>query len=136
MTTRETAEKRIARLRDEIRRHERLYYALNRPEIADEEYDALDRELRRLEAEHPELVTSDSPTQRVGEQPSDEFPTFVHRVPMLSLDNTYGEDELREFEQRIFRVLGGEREIVYTAELKIDGLSLSLHFEGDGSSAR
>jgi DNA ligase (NAD+) len=129
MTTRETAERRIAMLREEIRRHERLYYALNRPEIADEEYDALDRELRRLEAEHPELVTPDSPTQRVGEQPSDEFPTFVHRVPMLSLDNTYGEEELREFEQRIFRVLGGEREIVYTAELKIDGLSLSLHYE-------
>ena len=130
MTTRETAEKRIGALREEIRRHEHLYYALDRPEISDLEYDALERELRRLEAEHPELVTPDSPTQRVGEQPSDEFPTFVHRVPMLSLDNTYSEDELREFEQRIFRVLGGEREIAYTAELKIDGLSMSLHYEG------
>ena len=83
MTTRETAEKRIAALREEIRRHEHLYYALDRPEISDQEYDALERELRRLEAEHPELVTPDSPTQRVGEKPSDEFPTFVHRVPML-----------------------------------------------------
>jgi DNA ligase (NAD+) len=135
MTTREKAEKRIAALREEIRRHEHLYYALSRPEISDLEYDALERELRELEGEHPDLVTPDSPTRRVGERPSDEFPTFVHRVPMLSLDNTYGEDELREFEQRIFRVLGGEREIVYTAELKIDGLSMALHYE-DGRLVR
>ena len=129
MTTRETAEKRIGRLRDEIRRHEHLYYVLAQPEISDQEYDALERELRELEAEHPELVTPTSPTQRVGERPSTEFATFVHRVPMLSLDNTYSEEELREFEQRIFRAVG-EREIAYTAELKIDGLSMALHYEG------
>jgi DNA ligase (NAD+) len=129
MTTREKAERRIAALREEIRRHEHLYYALGRPEISDQQYDALERELRLLEAEHPALVSPDSPTQRVGERPSEEFPTFVHRVPMLSLDNTYSEDELREFEQRIFRVLGGERDVVYTAELKIDGLSMALHYE-------
>ena len=128
MTTHAQAGKRIAKLREEIRRHEHLYYVLDRPEISDREYDALERELRDLEAQYPELVTPDSPTQRVGEKPSDEFPTFVHRVPMLSLDNTYNEDELREFEERVFRVVG-RREIVYTAELKIDGLSMALHYE-------
>jgi DNA ligase (NAD+) len=122
------AEKRIGELREAIRRHEHLYYVLDRPEISDQEYDALERELRQLEAEHPDLVTPDSPTQRVGEKPSDEFPTFVHRVPMLSLDNTYSEDELREFEERIFRIVG-EQEIAYVAELKIDGLSMALHYE-------
>jgi DNA ligase (NAD+) len=128
MTTREKAEKRIARLREEIRRHEHLYYVLAAPEISDQEYDALERELRELEGEFPELVTPTSPTQRVGETPSTEFPSFVHRVPMLSLDNTYSEEELREFEERIFRAVGS-REIVYTAELKIDGLSMALHYE-------
>jgi DNA ligase (NAD+) len=93
MSTREKAEKRIARLRDEIRRHERLYYVLAAPEISDQQYDALERELRELEAEFPDLVTPTSPTQRVGEAPSTEFPSFVHRVPMLSLDNTYSEQE-------------------------------------------
>jgi DNA ligase (NAD+) len=127
--TRKQAEKRLAALRDEIRRHERLYYVLNRPEMSDEQYDALERELRDLETQFPDLVTPDSPTQRVGERPSEQFPTFEHRVPMLSLDNTYNEGELREFEQRIFRVLGGAREIAYVAELKIDGLSLALHYE-------
>jgi len=122
------AAKRIEALRAEIRRHERLYYVLNRPEISDEAYDRLDRELRDLEAAHPDLVTPDSPTQRVGEKPSDEFPTFAHRVPMLSLDNTYSEDELREFEERIFRIVG-PREMAYVAELKIDGLSVALHYE-------
>ena len=128
MTTREKAEKRIARLRDEIRRHERLYYVLAAPEIEDQEYDALERELRKLEGEFPELVTPTSPTQRVGETPSSGFPAFVHRVPMLSLDNTYSEEELREFEERIFRVVG-KRPVAYTAELKVDGLSMALHYE-------
>jgi DNA ligase (NAD+) len=129
MTTRETAETRIANLREEIRRHEHLYYALDRPEISDQEYDALERELRDLEAQFPDLVTPDSPTQRVGDKPSEEFPSFVHRVPMLSLDNTYSADDLREFEERVFRVVG-KREIAYVAELKIDGLSMALHYEG------
>ncbi len=129
MTTRDEAEKRIATLREEIRRHEHLYYVLDRPEISDQEYDALDRELRDLEAQFPDLVTPDSPTQRVGEKPSEEFPSFVHRAPMLSLDNTYSAEELREFEERIFRVVG-KREIAYIAELKIDGLSMALHYEG------
>jgi DNA ligase (NAD+) len=128
MSTRAAAERRIQALRTEIRHHEHLYYALNRPEISDREYDALERELRDLEAEHPDLVTPDSPTQRVGETPSEEFPSFEHRVPMLSLDNTYSQDELREFEERMFRIVG-EQEIVYTAELKVDGLSMALHYE-------
>jgi DNA ligase (NAD+) len=128
MSTRAAAEKRARQLREEIRRHEHLYYALDRPEISDGEYDALERELREIEACFPDLVTPDSPTQRVGETPSEEFPTFVHRVRMLSLDNTYSEDELKEFEARIFRIIG-EREIAYTAELKIDGLSMALHYE-------
>jgi DNA ligase (NAD+) len=101
---------------------------LNRPEISDEEYDRLERELRDLEARHPDLVTPDSPTQRVGEQPAEGFPQFVHRVPMLSLDNTYSEEELREFEARIFRIVG-TREMEYVAELKVDGLSMALHYE-------
>src|SRR5229473_2886595 len=127
MTDTEAAQ-RVEYLRREIRHHERLYYILNAPEVSDEEYDRLERELRDLEAQHPELVTPDSPTQRVGERPSEEFSTFTHRVPMLSLDNTYSEDELREFEERIFR-LGGRREMVYVTELKIDGLSVALHYE-------
>jgi DNA ligase (NAD+) len=126
---------RIRELREEIRRHEHLYYVLNAPEIADQEYDRLERELRDLEAQHPDLVTPESPTQRVGERPSEEFPAFEHRVPMLSLDNTYSEEELREFEARIFRALGGQREMEYVAELKVDGLSMALHYE-DGRFVR
>jgi len=101
---------------------------LDQPEIADAEYDRLERELRDLEAQFPDLVTPDSPTQRVGEKPSESFPTWQHRVPMLSLDNTYNEEELREFEKRIFRQIG-ERPIDYVAEPKIDGLSMALHYE-------
>jgi len=117
-----------------VRRHEHLYYVADQPEIADAEYDRLERELRELEAQFPELVTPDSPTQRVGERPSESFPTCVHRVPMLSLDNTYNEEELREFEKRIFRQVG-ERKIDYVAEPKIDGLSMALHYE-DGRLVR
>jgi DNA ligase (NAD+) len=126
--TRAEAEKRLAFLRDEVRRHERLYYVEARPEIPDQAYDALERELRDLEAQFPDLVTPDSPTQRVGGELSEEFPTFEHRVPMLSLDNTYSEEELREFEERIFRIIG-KQELAYVAELKIDGLSMALHYE-------
>ena len=126
--TPEQAGKRAAELRDEIRRHDHLYYVQGKAEIADEAYDRLYRELAGLETEFPELVTPDSPTQRVGGAPSEEFPTVVHRVPMLSLDNTYNEEELREFEGRIFRQVG-ERTLDYVAELKIDGLSMALHYE-------
>lgn len=128
MNTREQADRRILALRNLIRRHDHLYYIEARPEISDEEYDRLYRELRELEDAWPELVTPDSPTQRVGGQPSEGWAQFVHRTPMLSLDNTYNEEELRECERRIFRQVG-ERPIDYVAELKIDGLSVALHYE-------
>lgn len=119
---------RAAELREAIRRHEHLYYVLSKPEISDQEFDRLDRELRDLEAAHPELVTSDSPTQRVGEVPLSEFPSVTHKEPMLSLENTYSEDEVREFEERIRRQLG-DTPLSYVAEPKIDGLSLSVTYE-------
>ena len=125
---------RIDELRAEIRRHDRLYYVDAKPEIADAEYDRLYRELVDLEAAHPELVTPDSPTRRVGGEPSAEFPAVAHRVPMLSLDNTYSEEELRDFEGRIVRQLG-PGPFDYVAELKIDGLSMALHYE-DGVLVR
>ena len=123
------AEKRIAGLRNQIRRHDHLYYVQGAAEITDEAYDRLYRELVDLESRFPELVTPDSPTQRVGGAPSEQFPTVVHRTPMLSLDNTYSEEELREFQGRIFRQVG-EHALDYVAELKIDGLSMALHYEG------
>ena len=134
MTTREKAEKRIARLREEIRRHEHLYYVLAAPEISDQEYDALERELRDLEREFPELVTPTSPTQRVGEAPSTEFPTFVHKVPMLSLDNTYSLEELADFDARVRKLLGSERP-GYVVEPKVDGVAVHLRYE-EGRFAR
>src|SRR6185436_12113212 len=99
-------------------------------EIADEEFDRLLHELERLEAEHPDLVTSDSPTQRVGGRPVDSFPQVEHLVPMLSLDNAYNEDELRAFDERVRKGAQlGEARVAYVAELKIDGLSIALTYE-------
>ena len=120
--------KQIEKLRGEIRRHEDLYYLEDNPEISDKEYDALIEKLRKLEEQHPKLITPDSPTQRVGGRPAEGFPEFVHRRPMLSLDNSYNIDELRAFDTRC-RKLAGDRTIQYVAELKIDGLSLSVHYE-------
>jgi DNA ligase (NAD+) len=120
--------KKISDLRDEIRRHEDLYYLKDNPEISDEEYDALIEKLRKLEEQHPDLITPDSPTQRVGGRPAEGFSEFVHRRPMLSLDNSYNIDELRAFDGRC-RKLAGDRPIEYVAELKIDGLSLSIHYD-------
>jgi DNA ligase (NAD+) len=124
----QTVEKRINHLRDEIRRHDELYYLQENPEISDREYDDLVERLRKLEAEHPELITPDSPTQRVSGRPAEGFPEFVHRRPMLSLDNSYNLDELRAFDERCRRLAGG-RSFDYVAELKIDGLSLSIHYD-------
>src|SRR4051812_49378096 len=119
----------IARLRDEIRRHEERYYVRNDPEITDEAFDALMKELEALEAAHPDLVTQDSPTQRVGGRPVEGFATAEHLQPMLSLDNGYTEDELRAFDDRVRRGAGtGEEPIAYVAELKIDGLSIALRY--------
>jgi len=118
----------IERLREEIRRHEELYYVFDDPELSDAEYDQLVENLQKLEKEHPEFVTPDSPTQRVGGRPAQGFPEVVHRRPMLSLDNSYNLEELRAFDQRCQRLADG-RPLVYVAELKIDGLSISLHYE-------
>lgn len=125
-----TLEARLRQLRDEIRHHEERYYVANDPEIADAEFDGLLKELQTLEAEHPELVTPDSPTQRVAGRISDGFQTVEHLVPMLSLDNTYNAEELRAFDERIRRAASlGETGVAYVAELKIDGLSIALTFE-------
>jgi DNA ligase (NAD+) len=127
---------RIAELRRLIRRHEERYYVLNDPEIADAEFDALMQELERLEVENPDLVTSDSPTQRVSGRPAAGFVTVEHAEPMLSLDNAYSEEELREFDARVRRGLAATGEsaeqVDYVAELKIDGLSLALTYESGG----
>jgi len=123
-----SAAARIGELREEIRRHERLYYVEDRPEITDAEYDALLRELRALEEAHPDLVTPDSPTQRVGAAPVSELPSVRHEVPLFSLDNTYDETELKAWLARVSDRLDGRApEIV--CELKIDGLSVSLVYE-------
>jgi DNA ligase (NAD+) len=118
----------IEKLRDEIRRHDELYYVENSPQISDREYDQLLEELQQLEEAHPELVTPDSPTQRVGGRPAEGFPEVVHNRQMLSLDNSYNIDELRAFDDRCRRLAEG-RALEYVAELKIDGLSLSLQYE-------
>jgi len=126
-------EKRIAELRAEIGRHDRLYYVESRPELSDVEYDALFSELKRLEAEHPALVTPDSPTQRVGgARPEGQgFPTVSHEVPMLSIDSLFGDEEVREFEARIVRFLGLESgdELDWAVEPKFDGVSAALVYE-------
>jgi DNA ligase (NAD+) len=130
---------RITELRRLIRQHEELYYVANQPEISDAEFDDLMRELQRLEQEHPNLVTPDSPTQRVSGRVSEEFADVRHAEPMLSLDNAYDEDELRAFDERVRKGLaesGAMPESVdYVAELKIDGLSIALTYE-DGALVR
>ncbi len=122
-------EKEIKKLREEVLRHEELYYVHDRPEISDAEYDALVGRLRALEEEHPEFRTPDSPTLRVGGRPAEGFAEYVHRRPMLSLDNSYNIEDLRAFDERCRRLADG-RAFEYVAELKIDGLSLSVHYEG------
>jgi DNA ligase (NAD+) len=121
---------RLEELRREIRRHEELYYVQDAPEIADEEFDRLLHELERLEAEHPGLVTVDSPTQRVAGRPTEGFATVRHLTPMLSLDNAYNEEELRAFDERVRKAAGlGGAAVGYVAELKIDGLSVALTYD-------
>ena len=129
-----STEKAIAKLREEIRHHEELYYVRDDPEISDREYDELIEKLRALEEKHPELLTPDSPTQRVGGRPVEGFAEFVHRRPMLSLDNSYNIEELRAFDERCRKLAGGNAPD-YVAELKIDGLSLSIHYQ-DGLFVR
>src|SRR6266540_5445948 len=127
---------RIRQLREQIRHHEERYYAHNAPEIADEAFDRLLRELEQLEAENPDLVTPDSPTQRVSGKPSEGFATVEHIASMLSLDNAYNDEELRAFDERVRKGAGmGETPVPYVAELKIDGLSIALTYE-DGRLVR
>jgi DNA ligase (NAD+) len=123
-----TVARKIEKLREELRRHEHLYYVLDAPEISDAEYDALMNELKRLEAAHPDLITSDSPTQRVGGKPAEGFKKAQHSRPMLSLDNAYNADELRDWDRRVHD-LAGNLPVEYTAELKLDGLSVALLYE-------
>lgn len=119
---------RVESLRAEIRRHDRLYFVENAPEISDGAYDALMRELRELEAAYPELVTADSPSQRVGEQPLEGFEHVTHALPMLSVDNTYSPEEVREFDLRVRKIVG-DREHEYLVDPKIDGVAVSLRYE-------
>jgi len=120
--------KRIEQLRAKIRRHDYLYYVLNQPQITDQQYDKLFTELKSLEEQHPELITPDSPTQRVSERPLEGFATVRHTIPMLSIDNTYSDEELRAFDERVAKGLES-RNYDYVVELKIDGLAVSLRYE-------
>ncbi|MGB9234325.1 MAG: NAD-dependent DNA ligase LigA [Terriglobales bacterium] len=136
------SEKKIEALREKIRHHEYRYYVLDDPEITDAQFDALMNELKRLEAENPKLITPDSPTQRVGGKPREGFVKAKHSSPMLSLDNAYSEEELRDWERRVHE-LSGRTDVEYMCELKLDGMSLALVYSdgllergitrGDGS---
>src|SRR3989338_3812678 len=123
----EEIKKKIEKLRDDISHHDYQYYVLNQPEISDKEYDDLMRRLKDLETSHPEFITADSPTKRVSGQVLKEFKTVKHRLKMLSLDNTYSIDELREWEERVHKGLGS-RKVEFVAELKIDGVSSNLTY--------
>ena len=135
-------QKQIEALREKIRHHEHRYYVLDDPEISDADFDKLMNELKRLEAEHPNLITPDSPTQRVGGKPREGFVKAKHSSPMLSLDNAYREEELRDWERRVHE-LSGRTDLEYMCELKLDGMSLALVYSfgrlecgitrGDGS---
>src|SRR5262249_595341 len=113
---------------EKLRHHEHLYYVLDQPEISDAEYDEMMRELQKLEQAHPDLITPDSPTQRVGGKPREGFVKVAHSSPMLSLDNALDEEELRAFDKRVKTGLGSE-DFAYIAELKLDGLSLAVHYK-------
>src|ERR1700687_3485725 len=117
--------KEIEELRETLQHHEHLYYVLDAPEISDAEYDAMLRELQALEAARPELITDDSPTQRVGGKPRAGFVKVAHSSPMLSLDNALNEAELRAFDRRVRDLLGAE-DFAYVGELKLGGLSLAV----------
>lgn len=129
-------ERRIKELRDAIRHHEERYYTYNDPEISDEAFDGLLHELERLEAEYPDLVTADSPTERVSGRPVEGFATVEHLAPMLSLDNAYNDEELKAFDERVRKGAAlGDTPVPYVAEMKIDGLSIALTYE-DGRLVR
>ncbi len=122
-------EQEVAHLREELNRHNYLYYVEAAPEISDREFDRMMSRLAELEAEHPELQSDDSPTQRVGGQPLGSFATVTHAVPMLSIDNTYSYDELREWDVRVRKGLNPGEAVKYVVELKVDGVAVSLRYE-------
>ncbi|MCE1246050.1 MAG: NAD-dependent DNA ligase LigA [Firmicutes bacterium] len=128
MLDREDCISEISRLREELHRHNFLYYIKNAPVITDAEYDAMLRQLQELEAQNPDLVTDDSPTRRVGAKPLDEFPVFNHSIPLLSLANAFNDGELRDFDIRVRKVIP-DVEYNYVCELKYDGLAVALHYE-------
>ena len=128
MTT-EQAHRKIEALRREIREHDRLYFVLASPRISDREYDRLFQELRDLEAQFPDLITSESPTQRVSGEPTKLFPAALHHVPMLSLANTYNAEEVLDFARRVHDLLGHDPEAGFTCELKFDGVAMSLLYQ-------
>ncbi len=130
-----SARDRVSELRERIRHHEDRYYLDAAPEISDAEFDSLMRDLQALEEAHPELVTPDSPTQRVGGRVAEGFETVRHRAPMLSLDNAYTEEELRAFDERVRKGVGASGDVTYVTELKIDGLSIALTY-ADGRLVR
>src|SRR3990172_11127895 len=139
MTAKGSIEKEIESLRKEINFHNYRYYVLDSPVISDAEYDKLMRRLEGIEAKHPELITPDSPTQRIGAKPLEEFGAITHTIPMLSLKNAFGSEEAREFDDRVKRLLTphpalsrkgrGKEVIEYVAEPKIDGLAIELVYE-------
>jgi DNA ligase (NAD+) len=129
MATGLTIEQEMDALREELRHHEHLYYGLDAPELTDAQFDALMNRLKALEAEHPELVIRDSPTQRVGGKPKEGFAKVSHSRPMLSLDNAYNEEDLRAWDVRVRGGLPASENVRYTCELKLDGLSLALHYK-------
>lgn len=133
MATALKVEQQIQELREEIRHHEHLYYVLDTPEITDAEYDSLMNRLKKLEEQHPELITPDSPTQRVGGKPREGFAKVAHSRPMLSLDNAYNEEELRAWEQRVRTGLPASETARFVCELKLDGLSMALQY-GPGAN--
>ena len=132
----ESAAEQVEKLREDLRHHEHLYYVLDRPQITDAQYDTLMRRLQALEQEHPELVTADSPTQRVGGKPADGFQKVAHSRAMLSLDNAYNEAELRTWDMRVRAGLAAGEVPRYTCELKLDGLSLALHYRAAAGAGR
>ena len=129
-----TPAQRIEKLREQIRHHDYLYYVKAQPEITDREYDKLYVELKKLEEQHPELVTPDSPTQRIGDAPVPELEQVPHRVPMLSIENSYSEQEVREFAARAVKGLDGEK-VEWVVEMKVDGVAISVIYE-DGILVR
>src|SRR5437773_7093053 len=141
-TAAKSIDQKIESLREKIRHHEHRYYVLDDPAISDAEFDRLMNELNALEAQHPDLITPDSPSQRVGGKPREGFVKVRHSSPMLSLDNTYSENELRSWERRVHE-LSGRTDVEYMCELKLDGMSMALRYadaqlergitRGDGS---